>query len=93
MKKLTFVMALGVTGIALLMTSCGGGSEPSAQKPAAPVQKEEVKPAANNNDMAAQMARGEQIYKAKCCKNKKINEDNRLEQIVFYQYQVENPNW
>lgn len=66
MKKLTYVMALSVAGLALLMTSCGGGSDQSAQKPAAPAQKEEVKPAADNNAMAAQMARGEQLYKAKC---------------------------
>jgi nitrite reductase (NO-forming) len=66
MKKLTYLMALGVAGLALLMTSCGGGSDQSAQKPAAPAQKEEVKPAADNNEMAAMMARGEQLYKTKC---------------------------
>ena len=66
MKKLTYLVALGFAGLALLMTSCGGGSDQGAQKPAAPAQKEEVKPAADNNAMAAQLARGEQIYKAKC---------------------------
>lgn len=66
MKKLNYILAIGAIGFAALMVSCGGGTEQQAQKPATPA-KEEVKPAAGgNNDMAAQLARGEQIYKAKC---------------------------
>jgi nitrite reductase (NO-forming) len=64
MKKLTFVLALGMIGTALVLNSCSGGSEQKAQKPETAVQKET--PAANTNQTAAQMARGEQIYKAKC---------------------------
>jgi nitrite reductase (NO-forming) len=68
MKKLTYVLALGVAGVALLMTSCGGGAEQKAPKQETTIQKEEPKEAAvgGTNEMAAQLARGEQIYKAKC---------------------------
>jgi mono/diheme cytochrome c family protein len=64
MKKLTYLLALGMFGTAFVLTSCSGGSEQKAQKPETSVQKET--PAANSNQTAAQMARGEQIYKAKC---------------------------
>jgi len=67
MKKLTYVMALGIAGASLLMTSCGGGAEKQAPKQETAVQKEEAQPATGtNNEMAAQLARGEQIYKTKC---------------------------
>ena len=67
MKKLTFVLVLGVAGVAFLVTSCGGGSETKAPKQETAVQKEETQPAAGStNEMAAQLARGEQIYKTKC---------------------------
>jgi len=64
MKKLTYLLALGMIGTALVLNSCSGGSEQKAQKPETVVQKET--PAANTDQTAAQMARGEQIYKAKC---------------------------
>jgi nitrite reductase (NO-forming) len=68
MKKLNYVMAISFMGVAILMSSCGGGTEQKAPKQETAVQKEEAKePAAGTNaEMAAQMARGEQIYKAKC---------------------------
>jgi len=67
MKKLTYLLALSVAGVALLMTSCGGGSEQKAPKQETTIQKDETQPAAGTgNEMAAQLARGEQIYKAKC---------------------------
>lgn len=69
MKKLNFVLALAIMGIALVMYSCSSGTEQKAQKPETAVQKEAAAAetaAANTNEMATQMARGEQIYKAKC---------------------------
>ena len=67
MKKLTYVLALSIAGVALLMTSCGGGGEQKSQQSQTTVQKEEAaQPAAGANEMAAQLARGEQIYKTKC---------------------------
>jgi mono/diheme cytochrome c family protein len=68
MKKLNFVLALGVMGIAIVMSSCSSGSEQKAQKPETTVQKDAgaEAAAAKNNELAAQMARGEQIYKEKC---------------------------
>jgi len=69
MKKLNFVLASGIIGMAMVMNSCSSGSEQKARKPETPVQKEAAAsetPAANANEMASQMARGEQIYKEKC---------------------------
>ena len=67
MKKLTYLLALGMIGTALVLNSCSGGSEQKAQKPETAVQKETPAAApAASNETAAQMARGEQIYKAKC---------------------------
>lgn len=66
MKKLTYVIAIGILGIAVIMTSCGGGSEQKAQKPEQSVQKQEQQAPAGGNEMAAQMARGEQLFKTKC---------------------------
>jgi nitrite reductase (NO-forming) len=63
MKKITLVFGIGMIGIAMAMTSCGGGSEQKAPKQETAVQKET--PAAGN-DQAKMMARGEEIYKAKC---------------------------
>jgi nitrite reductase (NO-forming) len=66
MKKLTYVLAIGVLGIAVLMTSCGGGTEQKSKSTGQTVQKQEQQAPAGGNEMAAQMARGEQIFKAKC---------------------------
>jgi nitrite reductase (NO-forming) len=69
MKKLNFVLALGVMGIAFVMNSCSSGSEQKTQKPETIIQKDAgatEAAAANTNEMAAQVARGEQIYKEKC---------------------------
>jgi len=68
MKKLSFVLALGIMGFAMVMNSCSSGSEQKAQKSETVVQKDaaSAEAAANTNEMAAEMARGEQIYKAKC---------------------------
>jgi mono/diheme cytochrome c family protein len=62
MKKLNYALAAGVIGIAVIMSSCGGGGEQKVQQPQAAVQKEEAKPDAN----AAQMARGKELYNTKC---------------------------
>jgi mono/diheme cytochrome c family protein len=69
MKKLTYLLAIGMIGTAMAMTSCSSGGEQKAQKPETTVQKEAPAaetPAASNNETASMMARGEQIYKAKC---------------------------
>ena len=67
MKKLALVLALGMVGTALVLNSCSSGTEQKAQKPETAVQKETpAESPAATNEMAAQMARGEQIYKAKC---------------------------
>jgi nitrite reductase (NO-forming) len=63
MRKLTFGLVSGIMGAAILLASCGGGSEQKAQAPATTVQKEEPKAA---NPMAVQKARGEELYKTKC---------------------------
>jgi nitrite reductase (NO-forming) len=68
MKRLSFVLAFGVIGIAIVMSSCSSGSEQKTQKPETTIQKDANAPAAaaSTNEMASQMARGEQIYKEKC---------------------------
>ena len=68
MKKLNYVLAIGVLGIAVVMSSCSSGSEQKTQKPETVIQKDASAPetAAKTNEMGAQMARGEQIYKEKC---------------------------
>jgi nitrite reductase (NO-forming) len=65
MKKLSLILGLGMMGFVVVMNSCSSGSEQKAQKPETVVQKD-VPIMANTNEMAAQMARGEQIYKEKC---------------------------
>jgi mono/diheme cytochrome c family protein len=64
MKKLSFMLVSAIMGLAVMMNSCSSGSEQKAQKPETTVQKDAKAPAAN--EMAVQMARGEQIYKEKC---------------------------
>lgn len=68
MKKLNYVMAIAAMGMAIAVSSCSSGTEQKAQKPETVVQKDATpaEAAAGANEMAAQMARGEQIYKAKC---------------------------
>jgi len=69
MKKLCLVLASGVIGIAVVMSSCSSGSEQKAQKPETVIQKDAAATeaaAANTKEMAVQMARGEQIFKEKC---------------------------
>lgn len=68
MNKLNLVFVLGLMGLAVVINSCSSGSEQKAQKPETTVQKDASAPAAaaSTNEMAAQMARGEQIYKEKC---------------------------
>lgn len=61
MKKLTFVLAIGVMGVTVLLTSCGGGAEQKAPAPGTTVQHEQ-----KADPMAAQKARGEELYKTKC---------------------------
>ena len=65
MKKLSYVLAFGIMGFAIIMNSCSSGSEQKTQKSETVIQKD-APPDANNNEIAAQMARGEQIYKTKC---------------------------
>lgn len=71
MKKLSFVFVTGVMGFAFIMNSCSSGSEQKAQKPETTIQKDASAPA--GNEMAAQMARGEQIYKEKCFACHQVN--------------------
>jgi nitrite reductase (NO-forming) len=69
MKKFTYVLVLAIIGFAVVMTACSSGTEQKAQKPETTVKEDAAakEPAvAGTNEMAAQMARGEQIYKAKC---------------------------
>lgn len=69
MKKLNFALGLFIAGIATMMISCSSGSEQKAPKTETAAQKETAAketPATNTNEMAAQMARGEQLYKEKC---------------------------
>jgi nitrite reductase (NO-forming) len=63
MKKLTYILALGIMGIATVMNSCSSGSEQKTPKTESTVQNTQ---AASGNEMASQMARGEQLYKEKC---------------------------
>jgi nitrite reductase (NO-forming) len=60
MKKLSIALAFGVFGISLVLSSCGGGE----QKPAATTAVQQEQPKADPR--AAQMARGEELYKTKC---------------------------
>jgi len=64
MKKYT-IFKMVVAGIAILFTSCGGGSTETSNAPKdeSPA-KEMVKPEASG--LAAQLAQGEKIYKEKC---------------------------
>jgi nitrite reductase (NO-forming) len=71
MKKLSIVLVAGVMGFAFLMNSCSSGSEQKAQKPETTIQKDAS--ATTGNEMAAQMARGEQIYKEKCFACHQVN--------------------
>jgi len=69
MKKLNFVFALSIIGIAAIMFSCSSGSEKKAPQTETVFQEEAVADEAvaeEANEMAAQMARGEQIYQEKC---------------------------
>lgn len=68
MKKLKFALALLIIGSAFVMSSCSSGSDQKTKKPETTVQKETNTPiaAVDANELAAQMARGEQIYKEKC---------------------------
>lgn len=67
MKKLNYVLALGFIGFAIVMYSCSSGSEKKTQKTETIIQQDaEETEAVVTNEMAAQMARGEQIYKEKC---------------------------
>lgn len=69
MKKLNFVLAFSIIGIAAVTFSCSSGSEQKAAKTETVVENETEADeiiAEEANEMAAQMARGEQIYKEKC---------------------------
>ena len=67
MKKSLYFFVIFIPGI-IIMNACSSGSEKGAKKPESTVQKESnaPAPAVSPNEMAAQMARGEQIYKEKC---------------------------
>jgi mono/diheme cytochrome c family protein len=68
MKKLTYLLAIWIPGILLMISSCSSGSEQKNKKPEDTVRKETSPPVTtvNPNEMASEMARGEQIYKEKC---------------------------
>lgn len=65
MKKFNYLIASGMIGVTILLTACGGGGEKPAAKQETAVQKEGATQPASG-DMAAMMARGEQIFKTKC---------------------------
>lgn len=67
MKKSFLIFAIFIPAF-IIMNSCSSGSEKGSKKPESTVQKEASAPApaVSPNEMAAQMARGEQIYKEKC---------------------------
>ena len=60
MKK-TSLLLIPLFAITLILTSCGGGSQPAADQAAAKGQYADL-PA----DIQAMMPRGEEIYKTKC---------------------------
>jgi nitrite reductase (NO-forming) len=69
MKKLSYVLALGFIGFAIALNSCSSGTEKKTQKSETVIQQDAEEAEAvvtSNNEMASQMARGEQIYKEKC---------------------------
>jgi nitrite reductase (NO-forming) len=68
MKKLSHILAVIILVFSVMMMSCSSGSEQKTKKPDTAVRQEANKPAAtpDPNEMAVQMARGEQIYKEKC---------------------------
>jgi mono/diheme cytochrome c family protein len=67
-KKLRYLLAILIPGIFFTISSCSSGSEKKTKKPETTVQKETSPPVTtvNPNEMASEMARGEQIYKEKC---------------------------
>ncbi|MCX6268609.1 MAG: c-type cytochrome [Bacteroidetes bacterium] len=62
MKKVT-LFVISLFAITLFMTSCGGGSQPAAEQPAATATGPYADLPA---DIQAMMPRGEEIYKTKC---------------------------
>lgn len=64
MKKISFLLAILIPVNIIMMNSCSSGSEQKTKKPETSVQKESNAPAptVSPNEMAAQMARGEQDY-------------------------------
>jgi mono/diheme cytochrome c family protein len=68
MKKLNYVLVIGVMASTVIMSACSSGSEQKTQKSESVTPKETAAPdaGANTNEKATQLARGEQIFKAKC---------------------------
>lgn len=64
MKKTSAYIVLPLVGIAFVISSCTSGTEKKAKQPETTVQDEFI--AADTDEMATMMARGEQIYKEKC---------------------------
>ncbi len=63
MKKFNLLISAVLIGSVITMVSCSSGTEQKAQK-SEPAVEEKAAPA--QDEMAAMMARGEQIYKEKC---------------------------
>lgn len=68
MRKSSFILAIAIIGLATTMISCSSCSQQNIKKPEPTVQKQANAPVTkeNPNEMAVEMARGEQIYKEKC---------------------------
>jgi len=66
MRKITLLFAV-IIGLGVAMSACSGGSE-KAKEPAKQEVKKEAPPkvADPKDELAAQMKRGEEIYKEKC---------------------------
>ena len=65
MKRISLMAAICAMGFGMVMNSCSSGGEQKAKQPETATQTQAAAPAAND-ELAAMMARGEQIFKAKC---------------------------
>jgi nitrite reductase (NO-forming) len=68
MKKLSYLFPILIPVIFMIISACSSGSDQKTKKPEATVQKESAAPTqtVSPNELASQLARGEQIYKEKC---------------------------
>ena len=65
MKRISLLAVFVALLFGVVMTSCSSGGEQKAKQPETTTQTEAAAPA-TSDAMAVMMARGEQLYKAKC---------------------------